>query len=170
MAEIYFVVKKQTISYDGIFNMDELYHTIDKWFKDKGYDKNEVKNEEIVGEEGKQIFLLLEPWKKVTDYSKNVIRVDIKIANCKEVLVDIDGHEMKMNKGKVIVATEAFLMTDYEDRFDRHPIYYFTRTIFDKFFFRIYTSKYQDELKEHTKELRMHIKAFLNLYRFKLEK
>ncbi|RLE41615.1 hypothetical protein DRJ48_05215, partial [Candidatus Woesearchaeota archaeon] len=121
MAEIYFVVKKETLNFEGLFSVHELYTTIDQWFKDKGYDKNEVKNEEIVTKEGKYVELLLEPWKKMTDYLKNVIRLHIRIYNCKEVTVEIDKHKVKMNKGRLQIETEGFLLADYEDRWDQHP-------------------------------------------------
>jgi hypothetical protein len=75
-----------------------------------------------------------------------------------------------MNSGRVLIETEGFMMTDYEDRWDTHPFYYFIRTIFDKFLFSIYTRKYDGLIKQHTKDLRAHLKSFLNLYRFKVEK
>jgi len=170
MAEVYSVSKVSTINYEGVLDVPEFYMAVDNWFKEKGYDKFEVKNEEIVEKEGKYVELLLEPWKKLTDYSKSVIRVHARMYNIKDVTVEVDGHQRKLNSGRLVIQTQGFMVTDYENRWDTYPFYFFIRTIFDKFFFSIYTKKYSGVIKEHTKELRAHIKSFLNLYRFKIEK
>ncbi len=170
MAEINFVAKKDSLSYDGVLSIPEFYLTIDTWLKEKGYDKLETKNEEIVEKNGKYVELILEPWKKLTDYSKSVIRIHIRMHNITDVTVEIDGNKKNLNKGKVVTETEGFMMNDYEDRWESHPMYYFIRTIFDKFFFSIYTKKNADHVVGDVKDLRATIKSFLNLYRIKLEK
>ena len=170
MAEFYFVVKKQVIKYEGIVSLPELYLTMDEWFYEKGYDKKELSSDEIVDKDSKYVELLLEPWKKLTEYSKNVIRVHVKIFNVVDADVTIDGHKIKMSKAKVRIETEGFIVADYEDRWDRHPMSFFMRTIWDKFFYKLYHQHNAGVLKDHCKDLRAHIKAFLNLYRFRVEK
>lgn len=170
MAELYFVLKPQTVAYTGLLNVHELYMQIDSWFRDKGYEKNEIKNEEAVAKEGKYIELHLEPWKKVTDYLKFVIRLKLKIFDCKEVEVELDGHKTGMHEGRVQASIEAWLLTDYEDRFDQRPLHYFLRTIYDKFFFRTYTQKYSGELKQDALALINELKSFLNLYSHRVKR
>jgi hypothetical protein len=168
MAELYFITGKENINFEGVFSIPELYKSIDQWFAQKGFDKNDVKNEEIVEKESKYVEILMEPWKKYTDYCKCVIRVHARIYGVKDVEVELDKHKLKLNKARALIEVQAFMNTDYEDRWDQHPLTYFFRTLYDKFFFRIYTQKYAQQGKADTKELVSEIKSFLNIYRFKL--
>ncbi len=170
MAETYFVTGRKEINFEGVVSVTDLHVTMDHWFREKGFDKFEVKVEEVVTKDGKYIEWLFEPWKKVTDYIKLIVRIHVRMYNIVEMMVEIDGHPVKMNKGKINIMTEGFMVTDYEDRFDHQPLYYFIRTLYDKFFFRSYTQKYQAQLNADTEELRAHIKSTLNLYRFKIER
>jgi len=77
MAEIRTLIDGKSLSYEGIFNIKELYKVIDVWFRDRGYDKQEIKNWEDVSESEKQIVLEIIPYKKVSDYA----RIDISIFN-----------------------------------------------------------------------------------------
>jgi hypothetical protein len=170
MAETYFLVKPTTIKYTGVMNIEELYNMIDEWFSRKGFDKHELKCEELVESGGRYIELLLEPWHKFTDYLKEVIRVHIRIYRVKDVKVKIDGHTIKMQEGEIHFFSEGFFQTDYQDRWEERPLYFFFRTLIDKYIYRIYNQKYEKELKSRCSELRADVKAFLNLYRFKVEK
>jgi len=39
MAEKKLVIDQVKLTYDGIFDLNGLYRTIDAWFYEKGYDK-----------------------------------------------------------------------------------------------------------------------------------
>ena len=69
MAEIRTLIDGKSLSYEGVFNIKELYKIIDTWFRDRGYDKQEIKNWEDVSESEKQIVLEIIPYKKVSDYA-----------------------------------------------------------------------------------------------------
>ena len=166
MPEREVVVDKLRLTYEGLFSVAELYKMIDEWFRWKGYDKRENKNIEIVKPEGKFIEIELEPWKKVTDYAKNVIKIRIQMHDIKEVEVEKDHTKLKLNQGKVQFVFDAFLETDYEARWEGKPIFYFLRTIFDKYFYRPFTAGFERGVKEDLMHLHSQIKAFLNLYKF----
>ena len=170
MVETYFVVKKTTIKYNGIFNVDEFYLHIDEWLHSKGFDKVETKTEEHVETDGKYVKLLLEPFYKFNDYCKEVLRINIHMRNIKDVEVNIDGHKIKMQEGSVKVETDGFFLTDYENRWESKPVYFFLRSLIDKYIYRLYNQKYEKVLKNTANEFRANIKSFLNLYRFKIER
>jgi hypothetical protein len=166
MSEKRLVIDQMRLNYSGIFNLNELYRMIDSWLYEKGYDKYEKKNEEQVLETGRKIEIELRPWKKTTDYAKNEIRLRIFVDNMTDVEIERDGRKIKMHKGDIQMIFDAFLETDYEHRWESKPMYYFFRTLVDKYIFKIYTGKFIGNLVADTKDLHQRIKAYLNLYRY----
>jgi len=166
LVEREIVVDKLRLAYEGLFSAKELYNLIDGWFFEKGYDKRENRNTEIVRPEGKYIEIELEPWKKVTDYARNVIKVRIIIEDLKEVVVEKDHHKVKLNHGKLKFVFDAYLDTDYENKWEGKPVFYFLRTIFDKYIYKPFTIGFETGVKDDLNQLHTQIKAFLNLYRF----
>jgi len=166
MAERKIVVDNVRINYKGLFNMRDFYRVMDGFFKEKGYDKREVRNNEYVKPEGKHLELWLEPYKKITDYAKLIIRLQVIIQDLREVVVEREGHKKKMQKGDIQVIIDGFLETDYENRWEGRPEYVFVRTLFDKFIYRRHTTQFEAMLVEETDELQATLKSFLNLFRY----
>ncbi len=166
MAERRLVVDHMTLAYEGLFDLHELYVLINQWLKDKGFDTREQRNQEHVRPSGKFIELELMPWKKITDYARHVIKINIKIRNLKEVVVEEDEKRVTLNKAAVKIVLDGYLDTDYEDRWESKPFYYFIRTLFDKFIYRTYSTQYEELLVENCLQIHSTIKAFLNLYQY----
>lgn len=166
MAERELIVDHLRVEYEGLFDATELYRLIDLFFRDKGYDKRDLKNIEKVRPEGKYVEIELMPWKKTTDYFKNEIKIRIIMQNLKEVEVEKDGRKIRLNQGKLNIVFDGYFTTDYEHRWEQKPSYFFIRTLFDKFFFSSYTDKYKGVLVHDTNTLITDIKTFLNLYRY----
>ncbi len=166
MSEREVVVDKLRLTYEGLFSVAGLYKMMDEWFRAKHYDKRENKSIEIVKPEGKFIEIEFEPWKKVTDYAKNVIKIRVQMFDVKEVEVEKDHTKLKLNQGKVHFVFDGLLETDYESRWEGQPIFYFIRTIFDKYFYRPFTAGFERGVKEDVMHLHSQINAFLNLYKF----
>ncbi len=166
MAEREYVIEDVMLVYEGLFSVSDLYQLIDEWFRWKGYDKKENKNIEIVKPEGKYIEIEIEPWKKVTDYAKYVIKARMQMFDIKEVEVEKDKAKLTLNQGKVQISFAGYLETDYENRWEGQPVFYFIRTLFDKYFYKPFTSGFQRGLKEEVTQLHGEVKAFLNLYKY----
>jgi len=166
MSEKYTVVDKLRITYEGLFNVTELYKLIDGWLRTKSYDKAELKNVEKVRPEGKFIEIELFPWKKLTDYAISQIRIRIIMTDVKEVEVEREGAKVKMNQGNVHIVFDGYLETDYENRWESKPIFYFLRGIVDKYIYRSYLEGYKDVVRQDVNHLVTQIKSFLNLYRY----
>jgi len=166
MAERRLVVDHMTLAYDGLFDLHELYTLINQWLKDKGFDLREQRNQEHIKPSGKYIEVEELPWKKITDYARHVIRLNIRIVNMKDVVVEEDNKRMKLNQGRISIVMDGYLDTDYEDRWESKPFYFFIRTIFDKFIYRTYSTQYEELLVENCLQLHAAIKSFLNLYQY----
>ena len=167
MVERTVIVDKYRLNYEGLFNLFELYKLISYYFEEKGYDKLEKKNVESVTEEGKFIELFLMPYKKVTDYAKSVIHLRMVITNMKDVYVEKDGLKVKMNQGKIQFVIDAYTETDYEDRWEKKPGLFFIRTLFDKYFYKPFTTNVDAEVRLDFDTLVDQIKGFLNLNKFR---
>lgn len=166
MAEKKLVVDHLKLNYDGLFDATGLYRYIDDWLREKGFDKREVKNEERVTPEGKFVIVEMQPWKKITDYAQHIIRMEIRLVHLKEVEIEQDKHKLRLNKGKVAITFDGYLVTDYEHRWESRPMYYFLRTIFDKFIYKSYTTKFEDLLIETVNQLHSGVKSYLNMHKY----
>jgi len=166
MTEREIIVDKLRLSYTGLFSVKDLYALIDNWLYEKGYDKRENKNYEVVRPEGKFIELELSPWKKVTDYANNVILIRIIMEDIKEVEVEKDGKKFMLNQGKIKFVFDGILETDWEHRWEGKPIYYFIKVVFDKFIYKPFSKGFETGLQEDLMHLHSQIKGFLNLYRY----
>jgi hypothetical protein len=166
LAEKKFVYQDKFLSFEGLFNLKDMFRTIVKWFNERGYDMFENKNFEEVYEDGKKIIFELIPYKKVSDYYKLEVRIFAVFQNLKEVEVEIKGVKHKLLKGRADFTFDAILVTDYEDRWEGRPAYYFYRAIIDKFIYKSYTDRYEAELLKDAREIQEEIKAYLNMFRY----
>ena len=166
MAERNLIIENISISYSGLFDVQELYKIIDDWLKEKGYDKVIIKHKEYMTEKGKNIEILMEPYKKVTDYIKNFIKMWIGINNVETVIVKKDKTNVKINKGDVMIVLDGWLETDYENRWEQKPIFFFLRTLIDKYINKSEIDQYGVDLIEEINDLHDEIKSFLGLYKY----
>lgn len=166
MAEIKTLIDGKSLSYEGVFSLKELYRLIDKWFKDHGYDKQEIKNWEDVTESEKQIVLEIIPYKKVSDYARLDVRIFMIFSKLTEIVLEKDGVKMKMNKGRAEFYFDAYVVTDYENKWETRAVFYFIKNIFDKFIYRMYTYNYDAEVIRDCTEVENEIRSFLNMARF----
>ncbi len=165
MAERDTVIDKLRLTYEGLFDVKELYNLIDTFFEDRNYDKREIRNIEVVKEDGKYVEIELEPWKKYTDYYRNIIHIRIIMSNIKEVEIEKDKQKIKVNQGKVQFIFDGYIETDYENRWESKPLFFFIRTIFNKNIYRPFTMGYHASVRNDVNALYQQIKAFLNVYR-----
>ena len=143
-----------------------MYRSIDSWFYEKGYDKWEHKNFEQVLPNGKDIEIELLPWKKTTEYFKNTIKIRMKFTNVKDIEIEKEGVKLKLNQGKVMIVLDGYLESDYENKWEKMPVLYFIRTIFDKYIFRAHFHQYEKWLINDVNMIHSRIQRFLNIYRY----
>lgn len=165
MGEIRSVSGKELIKYEGLFSLKDLYKLLNQIIDDRGYIPVEVSVEESVEKTGKSIEADLEPFKKFTDYAKSVIKIKIRVSDCKEVEVTRDKKKQKLNKGKILIEVESYLETDYEHRWETTPYLYVLRTLFEKYVYTPFLSNFSQQIADDTDFIKSQVKSFLNLYR-----
>lgn len=157
-------VKEQKVVYEGLFKVRDLYKLIHDWIFERGYDKNEVMHSEQVTDAGKNIHMIVEGLKKVSDYAKYIIEFEINMSNIKEVVIKKEDKSETYNQGSVSIELKAFFVTDYENKWQNSPVRVFFRTLVDKFVLPLSEEKavLVDELKHAANQ----IEGFLNLYKY----
>jgi hypothetical protein len=168
MGEMRLLMDK-TVSYQGLFRMDELYKTIMKSMQERGYFIIEKRNQEDVFEEGKQIVLQIEPVKTLNDYAKSRMKIKLTANNLKDKVVKIDGHPQKLQQGKVDMQFFAVLETDYRNKWQDSGFKLVFRTISDKFIRHDIIHKAEDGTKADCVAITEEVKAYLNMHRYQLD-
>jgi len=166
MAEIKTLIKARTFQYKGLFDLKELYMTQDNWLKQRGYKKVEVESQEQTDPTGKSVSLHILPYKKISDYAKIEIRMIMDCVNVTDVEVVKGGIKHRLKKGEIGFLFDAYLITDYEHHYESTAVLYFLRTLLNKFVYRIYTSKWEDQTIRDCREFQDEIRSFLNMHRY----
>jgi hypothetical protein len=166
MVEVRALSYGEEFGFKGLIDVAGLYKIIEKWFADNGYDKVEVWNFEEVYEDGKQLTWKLEPYKKISDFARVEIRIQAWFKKLKEVVVEKDGLKNKLLRGEVKFRFETFMLTDYENYWGTKPMYFFLRTLADKFIYRTYIDRYEDIALADKDGIKREIKSFLNMQRY----
>ncbi|MBI1969944.1 hypothetical protein HYS48_04585 [Candidatus Woesearchaeota archaeon] len=170
------MVEKQRVAerhfeYKGLFKFRELFRIMDFWLRDKFYDKKEKYTSKMETPLGIQYNLQFEPWKKVTDYYKIVLEIEMTVTALREVEVELNGEKQKVNHGKVEVKITSFLVFDYENKFEdaEKPFLYFLRHIMNFFVYKHITKKYWEMAVDEATDLENTMRSYLNTFQHKME-
>lgn len=167
MGEIKTLRFGDSFKYKGLINSKELYKIIDTWLKTNGYDKVEIWNFEEIYDDGKQLTLKLQPYKKISDYAKIEIRITSVLSQLKDVVITKNKVKHKIQKGEASFKFDLFLTTDYEDSWETKPLYFFFKVLAEKFLYRGIIDRYEDQAQTDTDSLKREIKSYLNMERFR---
>ncbi len=167
MAEKKILVDGERITYTGYFDIKGIMRELNKWATEKGYDMIETSHIESTTDQGKFADIKLEPFKKLTDYTQSKIKIRITLDNIKDVVIQKDGKKKKLYDGTIRFLFRVMLITDYENRWEGKPIYYFFRIIFEKYIYSPLISKTQNQIIDDYEFLRNNIKSYLNLFKMR---
>ncbi len=166
MADRTIVLDHLKFSYEGLFNATELYGLVPEFFYNRNWDWHEKMNEELVTPEGKQVKMVFEPWKNISDYYKIKIRMKMNFVDIKDVEVEHQGENLKLNQGVVRITFDAYVINDRKNLWSEKPFYWFLTVIFDKYFFKKNYQKSEYWVKHDVDELLYKIKSYLNTYKY----
>ena len=105
------------IKQTGNFDFKDFYSFTYDWLNDEGYTVIEKKYSEKVSGESKDIEIIWEAAKKISDYFKFMIKMNWTIGGLKNIEATKDGRKIKTNSGLVEIKFSAVLIKDYESRF-----------------------------------------------------
>ncbi|MBI1973096.1 hypothetical protein HYS50_03755 [Candidatus Woesearchaeota archaeon] len=167
MGEKDFVGDVIEYSFSGIIPIDDLYKAIQKWAKTYDYKIIEKEHKTVAGTEKREHVFTWTIDKKVTDYIKYDIDVEVKVKNLKEVKVK--ERKKKYYEGDIEFSFSAYLNKDYEDAYGKNPLIKFTREVYDKYVTESKMKTFEKELGNERDKLINEIKTFLNLQKLTTE-
>ena len=165
MAERTLVVDHLKFSYEGLFNAGELYAIMNSFFFEKNYDWHEKLNQEMITPSGKQVYIILDPWKNISDYFKLSTNIKIIMTDLKDVEVEHEGQTLKLNQGLLKITYDGYVVSDRKGRWSKKPIYWFLSIIMEKYFYRNHLEKFETWMKSDIEDLMYKKKAYLNVYK-----
>lgn len=166
MVEQDFVVEEMKTEYEGYFDLREVITLIDNHLRDKGYVIEDVSRNQQTKAEGRNIEIRKEPYKRITEYAKSVIGIDIITENMTDVVMEKLGKKRKLNQGKLKVVLWGWLETDLENRWEKKDWYWAVSMLVDKFVKKWHPDKYKGQVGTDAKELKFAIKKFLEMYKY----
>lgn len=143
-----------------------LFKLINRWFKDRHFQKKEDKCHEQNLPEGKFIEYEISQWKKISEeYIRNIYKIRILFQNLKKVEVAKGKKKLKLDQGRALIYFDGFLEHDVEHRWDEKPLFVFFRTLYDKFIYGAYTERFEHRITHDIHNLYNEIEKFLNTSR-----
>ncbi len=153
------------VSYTGIFSFKEFYKFCYDWLKDEtGMNPlAEMKYEEKLIGELKNILVKWKGEKKVTDYFKFEVEVEFKIEGLSNVEITQGGAKVSTNKGKVAITIKGNLIRDYDGKFEMSAYKKFLRSIYEKWVIPARVEEFKMKLAQDCDEFLSQAKAYLDL-------
>ncbi|NQV91650.1 hypothetical protein HQ489_04195 [Candidatus Woesearchaeota archaeon] len=170
MAERNLVIDQLKFSYEGLFNAGELTSLISSWFLEKGWDWYEKLNQEQITPEGKQIRIILEPWKSASDYYKLAVQIKLNMTNIKDVEIQKDNQLLRLDHGVIRITFNGYVVSDRFNKWHSSPFFWFLSIIFEKYFFKNHYNKFETWIKSDVEDLHDKIQNYLNVTKYTYQK
>jgi hypothetical protein len=165
-VERHIIIDHLKFTYEGLCNAPETFALIQEWFNDKGYDWVEKKNQEITTSEGKQLHMVLEPYKNISDYYKLVIKITLNFINLKSLEVEFDGKTIQSQRSTIRMMIDAYVVSDRKQQWHDKPIYWLLSQVLEKYFFKNHFRKAEIWLRSDVDDLMDKFKDYLNTYKY----
>lgn len=134
-AEKDLIINNRELKYKGIFHADEVFASINRALEERGYTKREKKTEELVTEIGKKTYIELRPYKVKTNYLAMMLKIKINLNNVQDVIEKVDNAKIRFQQGNVIIGFDAWILTDWQLRWNMTPVRFFLKGFINKFLY-----------------------------------
>ncbi|MDP4038989.1 MAG: hypothetical protein Q8P57_00180 [Candidatus Pacearchaeota archaeon] len=158
------VIAKEQVKFAGFVDFKELYNFCYDWLKGELFNIIEVNYTEKVKGDAKELEIVWQATKKVTDYFRILFDIKWKILEMKDVEVEIDGKKKKMNKlAELKIDIKGTLEKDYNSKWEITPTMKFFKEFYQKYIIPNRTEQMEEKVQEALQEYKEEIKAFLEL-------
>ena len=164
--ERYLVIDHLKLAYEGLCNAPELFSLIQEWFYEKGWDWHERTNQETTTPEGKQLHLILEPYKNVSNDHRLMVKITLNATNLKDVEVELEGKTVHSQQGVIRMIIDGYVFSDRKGQWDSRPFYWFLGIVLEKYFYKEHFRRFETWLKSDVSDLYDRIKSYLNTYKY----
>jgi len=165
MSELRLIVDHLRLNYNGPFDANALFKHINAFLKERGWDIVIDKEFEQNTKSGKQIEWQMNPWKRITDYVRFWPKIRILVKDYKKVDAVVDNKKVKIGSGHATIYIDAYLELDESQRWEGLPMFQFLRTLYNNFFYKVYTERFEQRLTYDMNHLYHTLEQFFNTYR-----
>ncbi len=107
------------LRYTGLFDFDGLYAAVIDWAKHYNWWWHEkVYKHKVPNPLGAEQEMKWELEKKITDYIKYVIKIEVIMQDLTELEVEVNGKTKSLSNGKIFITMNGVLMWDWQKRFE----------------------------------------------------
>jgi len=154
--------------YSGPFLVEDFYADVDRWIREKGYEKELKKKMEHVTKNGKRIEWVIEINFHLDELHHGDIQLRALMDNVTETVIKRGKKKIRINNGDVLINVNAFLIAHIHGSFFQvKPIYYFIRTLIDKYVWNFWSDKWDGTVNSEGRELFKRISAFFEVQKHK---
>ena len=154
------------IMFKGIFDWEGLYHFIKRWFAEHDYKYEEgVFKSNSSGDIGKEQEFKWKGQRKVTEYYKYKIKLEMHSWDMRPVEVVEKGKKKKRWKGKFMLEFYADLETDYQGWWKKSQFALNIKRFLDRFVWkkeRMFI--YADQLYYSVQRFQSEVKVYLKMH------
>ncbi|MDO8628253.1 MAG: hypothetical protein Q7R56_00690 [Nanoarchaeota archaeon] len=125
-----------TIRKDGLFDLEKLYKIPTDWATSKGYNRLEKENAKKYAADGGEYTVAWNFRKKVDDYVRYDVDIELWVYKGLEVLVEQKGQQLKRVKGKIDIKIKLSMTTNYEGAFKLSKPQQFIRKFLEKYIWK----------------------------------
>ena len=156
------IIVKEKLKYEGYCSFREIYNYMYSWLKKEECLITEDQYEEKIKGEKKDLEIIWDVSRKLTDYFKLSIKIKIEVKDMEDVEVEIEGKKKKMNQLKLKIEMKGILVKDYTSKW-ASPSGKFFKELYDKFIIPKRTEDMEGKVKDIVQELKEEVKALLEL-------
>jgi hypothetical protein len=168
MVEKKHIVNELKLNYNGPLLIENFYREVENWMSEKGMQKDLKRKSEEVGSKGKKIEWEIEAWKAISHVVKEIVRIRVLFNNVREARIKRKGHDVRINQVEALIFIDGFLETKLSKQWHQNPLFFFLRTLYDKYIWKIWSERYDDSVIEDCYDLHKRLKAFSSLSKMKV--
>ena len=156
-------VYETKVKHAGIFDFKDLYSFLYTLFTDMEYSVEEKNYSEKTKGDLKEIEVVWLAKRKVSDYFRFQVKMEIRILRMSNADVVKDGIKVSTNKGEFEVKFTGFLEKDYENRWENTALLRFLRGVYDKYIIKSTLEGYEAQVAKEILDISDQLKAYLTL-------
>ena len=156
--EVFVTPKKGLrIMQSSVFNFEDLYKALHGWFITNDYDFQEKKHAQKMKELGKEIEVIWEAEREVTDYIKFKVQIIFFLGKVNRVSKNLE-------RGDMVIDIIAHLKLDYREKWQSKPINNLLFKLYNNYIIRKTIKYYEEKLYKEVLEIQDLIKEQLSLF------
>lgn len=165
MSEVLKITQSR-VKFVGVFDLGDYYRLLYDIIKSMGYIIIESKYTHKTIPSGDKIEMEWNCFKKVDDYSQFHILARTLVTELQKVQVKVDDVTATKHKGDVELELTCNLVTDYEGRWETHPILKFLKGIYDIYFYKSTFDTWVSKITSEMSTVENEMKSFFRMEKF----